>query len=48
MNWFAISVVCLQVLASLSYAIDGKRADAALWVLYALVNLVVIFREKIG
>jgi hypothetical protein len=46
-NWFAICVTVLQVAASIQYLAYGRRADAAIWFLYAAINLILIFREKL-
>lgn len=47
MNYFALSVIVLQILAALSYLFSGKKPDAIIWFLYALINLVLVFRDKI-
>lgn len=44
MNWFAVIVIVLQVLASLTYAWQDRWSDAAIWFLYALINIVLVSR----
>ena len=47
MNWFAVSVIALQFAASIQYFIASKKADAVIWLLYGVINLVLVFREKL-
>lgn len=47
MNYFALAVIVLQFAASASYCYHGKNADAAIWCLYGLINLVLVFRERL-
>jgi hypothetical protein len=46
MNWFAIAVVALQVAASMTYMMQNKSSDAAIWFLYAAINLILVFRDR--
>lgn len=44
MNWFAVAVIALQLLASLTYVLQDKWSDAAIWFLYAVINVILVLR----
>lgn len=44
LNYFAITVTVLQVLAAAAYALRGEWNDAGIWFLYAMINILLITR----
>lgn len=43
---FPIAVILLQFAASASYFYRGKNSDAAIWILYALINIVLVIKAE--
>lgn len=44
MNFFAVAVVALQVLAAGKYAWDTQYLDAGIWCAAATINILLIFK----
>jgi hypothetical protein len=48
MNWFAVAVIVLQLLAAVDYFRKSLFADAGVWFLYACINLILVFGKDVA
>ena len=47
MNWFAIAVITLQVLACCKYAWDRQFPDAVVYIAAAAINIAIMMKGRV-
>ena len=45
MNWFVVAVGVLQFMAGIRYFMDGRPKFGLLFIMYALINVVILWCE---